>query len=59
MLNHYKQTEKTPSQMVDKLLEFLLKGGDDTMDHFISSLEASNQHHVVQLLLRESCSSRA
>ena len=39
--------------MVEKLLDFLRKGKVDTMAHFISSLEASQQGHVAQLILRE------
>ena len=39
--------------MVEKLLDFLHKGNADAMEHFISSLEASGQQHVAQLILRE------
>ena len=39
--------------MVEKLLYFLHEGRTDAMEHFISSLEASGQSQVAQLILCE------
>ena len=39
--------------MVEKLLEFLCRGNAEAMEHFISSLKASGQQHVAQLILGE------
>ena len=36
--------------MVEKLLDFLCRGNAEAMEHFISSLEASGQQHVAQLI---------
>ena len=39
--------------MVEKLLDCLCKGSAETMGHFLSSLEASGQQHIAEVLLRE------
>ena len=38
---------------VEQLLDFLRMGNAAAMEHFISSLEASGQQHVAQLILSE------
>ena len=47
------QAGTTPYDMVERLLDFLQKGNAETMGHFMSSLEKSNQQHVVEMLVRE------